>query len=259
MNIDLTERTAVITGGGSGIGRACAMQLKRAGATVIIADKNSQAASSVSTELACDWVAMDVGDENSVQEALRLVDGRWGKVDVLVNSAGVLQRTLPPDQLSMKEWDLVANIDLRGTYLCCSAFGTAMARAGGGAIINIASIAGMRSGPLHAYAPAKAAVISLTECLAGEWGGRGVRVNAVSPGYTLTPALERGFVTRTLDVATLTSQTALGRLVAANEIANAVLFLASDLASAITGVNLPVDAGHLVATGWTAYGGMRPL
>src|SRR3546814_490116 len=115
----------------------------------------------------------------------------------------------------------------------------------------------MRSGPLHAYGPAKAAIVNLAECLAGEWGRRGVRVNAVAPGFTETPALDRGFATGTLEPETLAQASALGRLVRAEEIAQAVTFLASDRASAITGVTLPVDAGYLVATPWQAYGGVR--
>jgi NAD(P)-dependent dehydrogenase (short-subunit alcohol dehydrogenase family) len=169
----------------------------------------------------------------------------------------VLQRTLPPDRLSLKEWDHVAHIDLRGTYLCCAAFGTEMASRGAGAIVNIASVAGMRSGPLHSYGPAKAGVISLTEGLAAEWGPRSVRVNCVSPGFTQTPALDKGFDTATLTEANLVKSSALGRLVRPEEIAQAVSFLCSDWASAITGVNLVVDAGYLVATSWSAYGGLR--
>jgi NAD(P)-dependent dehydrogenase (short-subunit alcohol dehydrogenase family) len=202
-------------------------------------------------------MAIDIGDEESVAESARRIAAEVGPVDVLVNSAGVLQRTLPPDRLSMKEWDMVARIDLRGTYLCCATFGSAMATRGSGAIVNIASVAGMRSGPLHSYGPAKAGVISLGECLAAEWGLRGVRVNTVSPGFTVTPALQRGIDTSTLDEKTMSQASALGRLVKADEIAQAVLFLASPAASAITGVNLPVDCGYLVATPWMSYGGLR--
>ena len=173
------------------------------------------------------------------------------------SSAGVLQRTLPPEELSLREWDFVARIDLRGTYLCCARFGAAMAQRGSGAIVNIASVAGMGSGPLHSYGPAKAGVINLTECLAAEWGPKGVRVNAVSPGFTHTPALERGITTRTLETGAMTTHAALGRLIEPREIANAVTFLASKQASAITGINLPVDAGYLVATPWASYGGLR--
>lgn len=176
---------------------------------------------------------------------------------MLVNSAGVLQRTLPPGKLQLKEWDIIARIDLRGTWLCCEAFGVPMAARGRGAIVNIASVAGMRSGPLHSYGPAKAGVIHLGECLAAEWGRAGVRVNTVSPGFTWTPALQKGIATRTLDERLMIEASALGRLVRAEEIAAAVAFLASPLASAITGVNLPVDCGYLVATPWAGYGGLR--
>src|SRR3546814_15136373 len=119
-----------------------------------------------------------------------------------------------------------------------------MAGRGRGAIVVIASVAGMRSGPLHSYGPAKAAIVNLAECLAGEWGRRGVRVNAVAPGFTETPALDRGFATGTLEPETLAQASALGRLVRAEEIAQAVTLLAPDRAPAITGVTLPVDARY---------------
>lgn len=257
MTIDLNGKNVLVTGGGSGIGLACARLLAACGARVAIADKNLDAAQRAARELNALAVAMDVGEETSVDMAADDIESRMGFVDVLVNCAGVLQRTLPPGELALKEWDFVARIDLRGTYLCCARFGTRMAQQGNGVIVNIASVAGMRSGPLHSYAPAKAGVINLTECLAGEWGPKGVRVNCVSPGFTQTPALDRGFATQALEAQTLANNAALGRLVKADEIARAVTFLASDWASAITGINLPVDAGHLVAGSWGCYGGLR--
>jgi len=257
LPIDLSGKCALVTGGASGIGLACARLLTAAGARVVVADRNADAAARVAVELAGIDVFMDVGDEASVDAAAATLRDRVGAVDVLVNCAGVLQRTLPPDQLGLREWDFVARIDLRGTYLCCARFGSLMAERGAGAIVNVASVAGMRSGPLHSYGPAKAGVISLTECLAGEWGPKGVRVNCVSPGFTQTPALDRGFETRALEARALEQSSALGRLVDADEIARAVVFLASDWASAITGVNLAVDAGYLVAGSWASYGGLR--
>ncbi len=257
LPIDLTGKNALVTGGASGIGLACATLLAAAGARIVVADRNAEAAARAAAELHAIDVVMDVGDDASVEAAAALVRSRMGAIDVLVNCAGVLQRTLPPDELTLREWDFVARIDLRGTYLCCRLFGAQMAERGAGAIVNIASVAGMRSGPLHSYAPAKAGVIMLTECLAGEWGPKGVRVNCVSPGFTQTPALDRGFATRALDAHALAQNSALGRLVGADEIARAVVFLASDWASAITGVNLAVDAGHLVAGSWASYGGLR--
>ena len=255
--MNFNGRVAVVTGGASGIGAACVRKLATLGARVAIADRRQDAAEAVAGECGARAFAMDVGEEVSVKAAADAVEAALGPVDVLVNCAGVLQRTLPPGELTLAEWDFVVRIDLRGTYLCCSEFGVRMATRGRGAIVNIASVAGMRSGPLHAYGPAKAGVLSLTETLAAEWGPKGVRVNAVSPGFTHTPALDKGMVTKTLDAATMAAHSALGRLVRADEIAAAVVFLASDLASAVTGANLPVDAGYLVATPWASYGGLR--
>ena len=210
MNIDLSGRNVVVTGGASGIGLACARLVFACGANVAIADRDMDAAQRAAGELNALAVLMDVGEEASVDLAAADIDSRLGAVDVLVNCAGVLQRTLPPGELAIKEWDFVARIDLRGTYLCCARFGTRMTQRGSGVIVNIASVAGMRSGPLHSYAPAKAGVINLTECLAGEWGPKGVRVNCVSPGFTQTPALDRGFSTHTLDAQALRNNSALG-------------------------------------------------
>jgi NAD(P)-dependent dehydrogenase (short-subunit alcohol dehydrogenase family) len=257
--MDFTNKRAVITGGASGIGAACARFMAERGAEVVIADKNFAAAQALAGEIGAQAAELDIGDEAAVRRAEAEISQAFGPASILVNCAGVLQRTLPPERLSMREWDLVTHIDLRGTYLCCAVFGAAMAAQQRGAIVNIASVAGMRSGPLHAYGPAKAAVISLTECLAAEWGPRGVRVNTVSPGFTRTPALEKGVEKKVMDVRDMEQSTAMGRLVEAEQIAAAVGFLASDMAAAITGVNLPVDAGYLVATPWMSYGGLRKV
>lgn len=257
MKLDFSGQVAVVTGGASGIGEACARLLAQAGARVVVADRNEPAARAVAEAIGGIALALDVGDEASVDALVAAVQTQCGTAQVLVNSAGVLQRTLPPEELTLREWDHVARIDLRGTYLCCARFGAAMAQRGSGAIVNIASVAGMGSGPLHAYGPAKAGVINLTECLAAEWGPKGVRVNAVSPGFTHTPALDKGIATHTLAPQAMTANAALGRLIEPREIAQAVAFLASAAASAITGINLPVDAGYLVATPWASYGGLR--
>lgn len=258
MTGPLTGRIAVVTGGASGIGEACCRVLAARGARVVVADVDEKGARNVAAAIDGVPLALDVGSAESCEAAAARCEAEVGAVDVLVTSAGVIQRPLRPEALSLEDVDRVVAIDQRGTYLSCVAFGRRMANRGRGAIVTIASIAGMRSMPLHAYAPAKAAVISMTECLAAEWGGSGVRVNCVSPGYTLTPALQAAIEKGERDVSTLAANSALGRLVKPDEIARAVAFLASDEASAISGVNLPVDAGWLVAPSWHTYGGLPP-
>jgi NAD(P)-dependent dehydrogenase (short-subunit alcohol dehydrogenase family) len=257
MDFDFTDYLIVVTGGASGIGASCAHFFAARGARVVIADRNEQAALEMARVTGGLAAAIDVAEEAQVETLIARTEEEQGPVAVLVNSAGVLQRTLPPGDLAMKDWDLVARINLRGTYVCCRAVGSRMATRRRGSIINIASVAGMRSGPLHSYVPAKAGVISLTECLAAEWGPAQVRVNAVSPGFTRTPALEKGIDKGQLDTTEMITGSALGRLIEPAEIAAVVGFLASDLASAVTGVNIAVDAGYLVATPWQTYGGLR--
>lgn len=257
MDTGLTGKVALVTGGASGIGLAVGRLLQAEGARVVLADRNEAALEAAAADLQAGFRAFDVADEAAVEAAVASLEAEEGPLAVLVTCAGVLQRTLPPEELGWKEWDLVQRVHVRGTYACCRAVGSRMAARRAGSIVTIASVAGLRSGPLHSYGPAKAAVAHMSQCLAGEWGPAGVRVNSVAPGFTETPALQRGFETQTLQEGALVGSAALGRLVRAEEIAKAVVFLASDLASAVTGVTLPVDAGYLVATPWAAYGGLR--
>lgn len=250
------KAVAVVTGGASGIGAACCRELAARGATVAVLDRDERA-HAVATEVGGHGFIADVADEPAMLRCAQEVENRLGPVGILVNSAGVIQVPVPPGQLAMSTWDEVVRVDQRGTYVACLAFGLRMAARRRGSIVNIASIAGMRSMPLHSYAPAKAAVISMTECLAAEWGPSQVRVNAVSPGYTRTPALQGAIDKGERDVTRLESNAAMGRMVEPADIARAVAFLASDDASAITGVNLPVDCGWLVAGSWHTYGGLR--
>lgn len=259
MNASGLSGIAVVTGGASGIGAACARLLAARGATVAVLDKDAARAEAVARDCGGAAIAADVGDEASVVSAAARVERELGPVQVLVNSAGIIQVPVRPRDLDMKTWDDVVRIDQRGTWICCVAFSAGMLQRRRGAIINIASIAGMRAMPLHAYAPAKAAVISMTECLAAEWGPSGLRVNSVSPGYTRTPALQAAIDNGERDISLLAANAALQRLVEPDEIAKAVAFLASDEASAISGVNLPVDCGWLTATPWNTYGGLRTM
>ena len=169
----------------------------------------------------------------------------------------MVQPVLPPAELPLEVWERTVHVNLTGTYYANRAFGTRMARQGRGSIVNIASIAAIGSVPVHAYASSKAGVVSLTQNLAGEWGRAGVRVNCVSPGSTLVPrVVER--IRSGRYAADPAEFTALGRIVQPREVAESIEFLASDRASAITGVNLVVDAGWHVAGSWAQYGGVRP-
>ena len=252
--IDLSGRLAVVTGGGSGIGAACAALLARAGARVVVADLDAASAEASATAIGATARTVDISSEDSVEALMAGVEADLGPIDILVNSAGIAQLSKRPEQFRQSSWDKIVDVDLRGTYIACVKAGQRMALRGRGSIVNIASIGGMMNGPLHAYGPAKAAVIMMTGNLAGEWGRSGVRVNAISPGHTLTAFIKDKIDAGARDPFPLEDFTALGRMVLPDEVANAVLFLASDMSSAVTGANIPVDCGAHVTGGWRPYG-----
>jgi len=257
------DAVVLLTGGASGIGAACALLAGERGAAVAVADIDRDGAEAVAGEIRrrggkAAAFAMDVRSEADVEATVAEVETVLGPVTGCVASAGILQTPLPPEELPISVYDDVIAVDQRGVYVTCVAVGRRMAVRGAGSIVTIASIAGMRSMPLHPYSQAKAAVISMSESLAAEWGRSGVRVNAVCPGYTLTPALAAAIDSGKRDPTLLQDNAALGRLVTPEEIAEGVLFLLSDAARAITGISLPVDAGWLVAPSWHTYGGLRP-
>lgn len=247
----------LVTGGLSGIGAATARTLAARGQNVVIVDRASPALAEIAAGIIVHDTPVNVADEEAVERACKTIEERHGPISGLVNAAGILGKMHPPQRLAMADWDREIAVDLRGTYLMCRAVGPRMAGRRRGAIVNVASVAGMLSAPVHGYAPAKAGVISLTTTLAAEWGPCGVRVNAVSPGFTETPALAKGLAVGALDQDRLARAAALGRLVKAEEVAAAIAWLLSDEASGITGVNLPVDAGFLAGLPWHAYGGLR--
>lgn len=254
---DFAGRTALVTGGASGIGLACAELLAARGARIVLADLDAARTQDAAAALGAHALAFDVADRAAVADAHARLAADGVTIDLLINSAGIVQSPEPPERLAIEDFRRVMAIDFEGTYHCCAEFGSAMARRGRGAIVNIASVAGMRSMPLHAYSPAKAAVISLTECLAAEWGRSGVRVNCVSPGYTVTAALQQQIDLGLRDPAKLKHNSALGVLIAPADIARVIAFLLSDEAAVITGANLAADAGWLVAGSWATFGGVR--
>lgn len=249
MQISLQQKVAIITGGSRGIGRAIAITLAAAGATVVVNYKGNQAAADevVAAIEQADGHALavqgDVAVPEDVERLFKTTIERFGRVDILVNNAGVTRDTL---LLRMKEtdFDSVLNTNLRGVYLCTRAALRPMSKAGGGRIINISSVVGLIGNAGQAnYAAAKAGIIGFTKSIAREMASRGITVNAVAPGYIDTE------MTSTLGEqvrAAILENIPLGRLGMPQDVAGAVCFLASDAAAYITGQTLTVDGGMVM-------------
>jgi len=258
VSMPFAQQRIVVTGGASGIGRAVCELLAARGAAVVVLDVNADGARATAETIGGQWRQLDVGEPAAIEACAADIERTLGAVDGLVNCAGLLQPdAAPPERLDLSVGDRLFEVNLRGTQAVCFAFGLCMAARRRGAIVNLSSIAGMRSTPLHAYGPLKAAIIALTANLAAEWGPAGVRVNCVSPGSVLTPALQVAIDRGQRDPARMRASAATGNIVTTREVAQAIAFLLSDEASAITGVNLPVDHGWLVANSWTSFGGLR--
>lgn len=228
----LDGATAVVTGGGSGIGAAVVRLLERSGTTVHVADLGGDP-------------AVDVTNRTTLDALAARVEAESGGLEVLVNAAGILTQNLPVDELPLDDFRRNYEVNVIGTVNACQAFGPLL-RASRGAVVNVASQAALVSLPQQAaYTAAKGAVAALTRSLAIDWAEYGVRANAVAPGFTLTPMTATFFENETFTRAA-TARIPLGRILEADEIAAAIVFLASPLASAIAGVVLPADGG------WTA-------
>lgn len=249
---------AVVTGGASGIGAACAIELAERGHQVVVVDINGDLAEQCAKSIGGIARTADVSSEEEMERLAADIWQECGPVAALVANAGVLQRPLPPHELPMSEYDRVISVDLRGVYITCRAFGTRMARHGSGNIVTISSGSAYLSTPLHAYGPAKAAVVALTETLAAEWGRSGVRVNGVAPAFTLTEGLKERAARGERNLDRFGTDLLIGRAIEPSEIAKPVAFLLSPESSAITGITLPVDGGLKAAGVWESYGGIRP-
>jgi NAD(P)-dependent dehydrogenase (short-subunit alcohol dehydrogenase family) len=228
------------------------------GDRVVLADVNSNLGRQVAEEVIgpagpAAFHDLDVREESSVNELIEWVEAEVGPIDVLVNSAGVLQNPMPITELPMEDHDRMWDINNRGLYMCCRAVAPLMKARGRGNIINIASTTSFVAWPLTAYDPGKTAVKMLTEVLAAEMGPKGIRVNAVAPHITATPAIQSRIDAGERDPAKIIAQNALPRMVEVEDVAEAIFFLCSPEAKAITGVTLAVDCGFLVANTYNTY------
>jgi 3-oxoacyl-[acyl-carrier protein] reductase len=252
----LQDRVALITGGAAGIGKATAQRFVEEGARVIICDVNEEAGAATARELGADtaFYRVDVTDRQAVQAWVDDVATRHGRIDVLVNNAGILrdnQLVRVKDgelvkQMPEAEFDLVIAVNLKGVFNCTQAVAPHMIRQGSGVILNASSVVGLDGnfGQTN-YVATKAAVVGMTKVWARELGRYGIRANAVAPGFIATDILA-SMPEKVLDG--MRARTPLGRMGEPRDIANAYLFLASDEAGFINGAVLRVDGGIVVGT-----------
>jgi NAD(P)-dependent dehydrogenase (short-subunit alcohol dehydrogenase family) len=246
----LEGKVALVTGAGSGLGRATAELLARRGARIAGVDLAPDAAEATLALLEGEGhlaLGGDVSQQESVDTAVAAVVGRLGRLDVVVNSAGIAEGKGATLDHDLAHWQRIIDVNLTGSYLVCQAAARRMRDSGGGVILNLSSIAGVIGLPRRtAYSASKGAVSMMTRVLASEWAPYGIRVNAVAPGYIRTPLTDRLMAEGRLDEQAILRRSPTGAMGTSDDVAEALAFLASDQARFITGVVLPVDGAYTV-------------
>lgn len=245
INLDLNGKVTLITGGAQGIGEACARRFAREGAFVVITDVDLGRGTALAHALGIDFVACDVGNKAQVDRFIATAVAKYGRVDVLVNNAGIFKAA---DFLDVTEddFDAVIRVNLKGAFLVAQAAARVMAKAGKGSIINMSSVNAVLAIPsIASYNISKGGINQLTRAMALALVDQGIRVNAVAPGTIATELAEKAVLTSVDAKARIMSRTPMKRLGTPAEVADVVAFLASDAASYITGEIITVDGGRM--------------
>lgn len=244
----IAGRTALVTGGGSGIGRRVALAFAENGASVFVTDIDPEAAEGVLSELVAGSgnhaaAAMDVSDPVMVMETVEVAVKRYGSIDILFNNAGINIRC-PALEVTLEDWNRVVSTNLTGMFLCAQGVGRVMVEQGKGKIVNTASVSGKLGHPGNlAYAAAKHGVIGMTKVMAVEWGRFGVNINCIGPGVVRTPMTRPAFEDKDR-YEEMAGMVPLGRLGEPEDLLGAVIFLSSDASDYITGQTFYVDGGR---------------
>jgi len=244
----LENKVAIITGGGSGIGRETALLFGKEGAKVVVADINEKGGEETATEIKKNggdgyFAKLDVSNRVEIKQVVKDALEKYGRIDVLINNAGIVQDAFL-SKMTEEQWDKVIDVNLKGAFNCAQAVVEVMMNQGNGVIINTSSIVGLNGnvGQVN-YAATKAGLIGMTKTLAKELGKKGIRVNAVAPGFIATP-MTSNVPEKILEM--MKEKTPLRRLGEAKDVAYAYLYLASDEAKFVNGAVLCVDGGLII-------------
>jgi len=246
---DLDGQVAIVTGGSRGIGRAISFGLAASGAHVVVASRSRESVDSVAAEITAlgqraDGIPADVSRLEDVERLVGEVKGRCGRIDVLVNNAGINPLFKRPEALTPEDWDLIMNVHLRGAFLVCREAGRVMIAQRGGQIVNITSATALHGTKRGLpYTAAKAGLIAMTQTLAADWCSHGIRVNAIAPGYVITD-LTRGMTKNAGLYRRVLEKIPMGRFADPEEIVGLTLYLASAASSYVTGQVFVVDGGY---------------
>ena len=246
----LKGKAGLVTASGSGIGRASALALAKAGAKVMVSDISVEGGQETVKQIKdnggeAKFFKCDVSDEEQVKALIDETISAFGKLDFAHNNAGINAGLVPIGEMDSKDWDKTIKVNLYGTFYSIKHEVNAMIKTGGGSIVNSVSAAGIEGSPNMApYTASKHGIVGMTKSVALEYGKRHIRINSVAPGATITPAIERWSKDRPEQYKSVVETLPAGEMTTAEDQGNAVMFLCSDLAKQISGVTIPVDGGY---------------